>query len=242
MKLGWHGEFTLESVRAHWNQIAPQYDEHNKEMGTTHFQRFTEAMRHIELAPGMRILDVFARTANASCFLHEACPDIEYVGIDLAEKMLKVARRKYPTRHFVQTTLYALPFADASFDRVLSLETLEHVPEPLRFLSELRRVLRPGGRLVMSTPPATAEWMVSLVDALNLHHGEGPRRFLSSHTVKELLRQCGFRLLIHRGTVLIPAGPQALRRWGLEWLDERVQGTFLAEFGIRQFYVCEVAQ
>ena len=91
----------------------------------------------------------------------------------------------------------------------------------------------------MSLPPATAEWMTSLVDRFGVHHGEGPRRFLSSRTVMRLLSESGFRLLLHRGTVLIPAGPRFIRRWSLEWLDEKVQGTFLAEFGIRQFYVCE---
>lgn len=94
---------------------------------------------------------------------------------------------------------------------------------------------------MLSTPPATAEWMTALVDRMGMNHGEGPRRFLASKEVKRILAEAGFRLLLHRGTLLIPAGPRFLRRWGQEWLDERVQGTFLAEFGIRQFYVCESA-
>ncbi len=46
----------------------------------------------------------------------------------------------------------ALPFADGSFDLVVSLETLEHVPDPNRGLAELVRVTRPGGRLILSGP------------------------------------------------------------------------------------------
>lgn len=237
--LGSRGEFTLDSVRAHWNGIASHYDHDNADMGSTHSQRFVEAMKHIQLSQGMHVLDIFTRTGNASGYLHETCRDIVYVGVELSEALLRVAQRKYPQRSFLQATPYDLPFADSTFDRVLALETLEHVPEQVAFLRELRRVLRPGGRLVMSLPPATSEWMVTLVDFLNLHHGEGPRRFLPSRTVKRYLRETGFRLILHKGTVLIPAGPNFIRTWGLNWLDEKVQGTFLAELGIRQFYVCE---
>ncbi len=50
-----------------------------------------------------------------------------------------------------------LPFADASFDTVLSIEVLEHVPDPDRMLAEVRRVLRPGGALLVTVPFAVAQ-------------------------------------------------------------------------------------
>ncbi len=240
---GWrrHSEFTLEAVRSHWNQVAPVYDGWNKTYDTTHFQRFEEGLKHLNLDAGMRVLDVWCRTGNASRYISAACPGAHYIGLELAEELLWQAHQKYPQRDFVHGTMVHLPFPSASFERVVSLETLEHIPNPMQFVQEVRRVLQAGGRLVLSTPPATAEWMTALVDRLGVNHGEGPRRFLSSKEVKRLLTQAGFRLLLHRGTLLIPAGPRFLRRWGQEWLDERVQGSFLAEFGIRQFYVCETA-
>jgi ubiquinone/menaquinone biosynthesis C-methylase UbiE len=233
--------FTIESVRAHWNRVAAVYDGWNKAYDTTHFQRFVEAMKYVNLAPGLRVLDVWSRTGNASRYLFETCPEIQYTGFELSEGMIRLARQKYPQRSFAEGSLVALPFPGAYFDRVVSLETLEHVPAPVQFLQELRRVIKPGGRLVMSLPPAYAEWMTALVDGLKVNHGEGPHRFLPSREVKQLLSQCGFRLLIHRGTVLIPAGPAFLRQKGNQWLEEHVQGTFLAEMGIRQFYVCEAS-
>lgn len=240
MKLfGWRGEFTSASVRAHWNHVAETYDGWNRKYATAHFQRFQEAMRHIRLEAGMRVLDVWSRTGNASRFLLEACPQIEYVGVELAENMARLAHQKYPQQTFLNAELTALPLASGTFDRVLSLETLEHVPEPKDFLAELRRVIRPGGLLVLSHPPTTAEWMTSTIDMLNMNHGEGPRRFLPSREAKSLLSAAGFRILLHRGTVLLPFAPGFLKRWEENWLDLRIQGTFLAELGIRQFYVCE---
>jgi ubiquinone/menaquinone biosynthesis C-methylase UbiE len=241
MKANRQKGFTLEAVRAHWNQVAPVYDGWNKRYDTTHFQRFEEGLLHLDLQPGMRLLDVWSRTGNASRYVLDSCPEISYTGIELSEALAGMARQKYPQRSFLQGSPQTLPFDKGTFERVLSLETLEHMPEPGRFLSELRRVIVPGGRLVLSTPPATVEWMTALVDRLGLNHGEGPRCFLPSRQVKALLAENGFRLLHHRGTLLIPAGPRFLREWGRTWLDERVQGTFIAELGIRQFYVCEAA-
>ena len=71
MSLFHRGAFTIESVRAHWNKVALGYDGWNKAYDTTHFQRFTEAMKHINLAPGIRVLDVWSRTGNASRYLFE---------------------------------------------------------------------------------------------------------------------------------------------------------------------------
>ena len=241
MSIFQRGEFSIESVRAHWNKVAEVYDGWNKAYDTTHFQRFVEAMKHVNLVPGMRVLDVWSRTGNASRYLFENCPGIEYTGLELSEGMIRLARQKYPQRSFAESSLIALPFPSAYFERIISLETLEHVPVPTQFLQEIRRVIKPGGRLVMSLPPAYAEWMTALVDGLKVNHGEGPHRFLPSREVKQLLSQCGFRLLLHLGTVLIPAGPAFLRVKGNQWLESHVQGTFLAEMGIRQFYVCEAA-
>jgi ubiquinone/menaquinone biosynthesis C-methylase UbiE len=238
---GWRGEFTLNSVRAHWNRVAPVYDRWNSRYDSTHFQRFEESLNYLPLTPGTKVLDVWSRTGNASAYIMRACPEASYVGLELAEGLLEFARQKYQECSFIQGTMVNLPFASASFDHILSLETLEHVPDPGQFLSEARRVVRDGGRLVLSTPPATAEWMTSLVDFMGMNHGEGPRRFLPSREVRKLLAANGFKLLLHRGTLLIPAGPRFLRQWGQKWLDPRVQGTFLAEFGIRQFFVCEAA-
>jgi SAM-dependent methyltransferase len=52
----------------------------------------------------------------------------------------------------VYSMAHALPFASAVFDIVLCTEMLEHVPDPAAVLSEIRRILKPGGRLIMTTP------------------------------------------------------------------------------------------
>jgi len=234
----YRNRFTLESVRYHWNNVANIYDGENRKFGYTHLQRFHEALEHVQLLPAQRILDVFTRTGNGIRSFKERCPGITMVGMELSEGMLRLAQKKIPGNPFVQSSPHLFPFRDNVFDIVLSLETLEHVPSPLEFLLELHRIMKPGARLVMSLPPATAEYTSVISDFLSIGHGEGPHRFLSSAKVKEIVRIAGFNLLLHKGTVLLPVGPEVLKRW-VDRIEHVFQGTFIAEIGIRQFYICE---
>lgn len=75
------------------------------------------------------------------------------VGADVAEAALRRARAVHPGIRFVRTSTEGqLPFEDGAFDVVWASEVIEHVADTARWLSEVRRVLRPGGRLLLTTP------------------------------------------------------------------------------------------
>jgi SAM-dependent methyltransferase len=74
------------------------------------------------------------------------------VGIDLDLPTLRHARATYPEVAGVRANLVLLPCAGASLDVVVSAQTIEHLWDQDRFMSECARVLRPGGVLAMSTP------------------------------------------------------------------------------------------
>jgi len=90
---------------------------------------------------------------------------------------------------------------------------------------------------VLSCPPATSELPYKAYSLVFGGHGEGPHRFPSSKEVKNLLKSTGWKLELHKGTVLLPVGPLVLQRFAERFI-ERFQGTFISELGIRQFYVC----
>lgn len=71
-------------------------------------------------------------------------------GFDLSESMLSVARKVCPEATFRQGNVLDLPFDDASFDAVVSAFMLMFVPDPKQAIAQMRRVLRPGGRIVAS--------------------------------------------------------------------------------------------
>jgi ubiquinone/menaquinone biosynthesis C-methylase UbiE len=94
-------------------------------------------------------------------------PDVELVGVDPSEPMLRRARRRAAELRrevtLVEAPAEALPFEDESFDTVVSLAVLCTVDDPSRVLQEIRRVLRPGGRFVFlehvrSSDPKLAQW------------------------------------------------------------------------------------
>jgi ubiquinone/menaquinone biosynthesis C-methylase UbiE len=140
---------------------ASSYDE-----STDEFDRYTErftgaiAARVVEcaqLGPEERVLDVGSGTGVVT---FKAAARVaakgKIVGIDLSDGMLRKAREK--SAHsgsgglvsFLKMDAEALVFPDGAFDCVLSLYALRHFPRPEAALAEMRRVLRPGGRVVVA--------------------------------------------------------------------------------------------
>lgn len=215
--------------------MAGIYERENARVAETHFQRFEVALEALDLDSATSLLNVWSRNGEAIDFVRPQSRGLRMVNAEISDVLLELARKTRPGHSYVQLdSLSALPFRSRSFDRVLSLETLEHCPDPAGFLAELHRIMRPGGRLVLSCPPRTAEPAYRVYSSLFGGHGEGPHRFLPSRVVIGLLKEAGWRLVDHRGTLLVPLGPRWLRRFGerlLHWIP------LLSELGIRQFYV-----
>jgi 2-polyprenyl-3-methyl-5-hydroxy-6-metoxy-1,4-benzoquinol methylase len=84
--------------------------------------------------------------------------DNEELGIKFAQENLASQDRKHNLRYdFVLGSAYELPFPEESFDLVVSCEVIEHLQYPEKMLMEARRVLRAGGKLVLSTPHRLSE-------------------------------------------------------------------------------------
>ena len=233
--------WTDADVERHWDSVASIYLRENGRVQETHSQRFVVAVGRLELFPKAQVLNVSSRDAEAEEHLRRACPEVEVVHAEISQGLIDLARSLRPqARQQKLETFSRLPFEDAAFDRVMSLETLEHASDPQAFLAELHRVARSGAILVLSCPPATSEIPYRIYTAVCGGHGEGPHRFLPSREVRRLLGAAGWEVLWHRGTLLIPVGPRWLRRWG-ERVIQRLQGGLISELGIRQFYVARRA-
>lgn len=230
--------FTIDEVASFWNRIGENYDSINAKFKEVHSQRFTESVKHLNLRNGDKILNIWSRTGNAINFLKNKEPRAEIINLEVSDIFIEISKRKFPTEKFSKTDLENLDFENNYFDHILSLETLEHAPNPLKLLKEFYRVLKPGGTIVLSLPPRTAELAEKISYLFFGNHGEGPHKFLPSKTVKKLLAEAGFKLILHKSTLLIPAGPPWLIKFG-EKIIEKFQNTFVSELGIRQFYVCE---
>ncbi len=100
------------------------------------------------LPPGCRVLDAACGTGRHSAWLAER--GLEVIGIDASPAMLARARAKVPSGWFELGDLATLPLADASVDAALCALALVHLPDLRPVMAELARVVRPGGRIVVS--------------------------------------------------------------------------------------------
>jgi len=116
----------------------------------------TAALAAASLAPGERVLDVACGTGLVSFEAARTVgPDGRVLGIDLSDGMVAAARQRparqqVPNIAFARMDAEALALPDASFDIALCTLGLMYMPEPEQALREMRRVLRPGGRLVLA--------------------------------------------------------------------------------------------
>jgi ubiquinone/menaquinone biosynthesis C-methylase UbiE len=111
-----------------------------------------------------RVLDAGCGPGQFTLIVAQKIPHAEVWGIDLAPTMIELARAHAreagATRvHFEVADVARLPFADASFDVVLSTGSIKHWPDPVAGLREMHRVLAPGGRAFIAemnrlAPPA----------------------------------------------------------------------------------------
>jgi SAM-dependent methyltransferase len=122
--------------------------QHGQLVHAEHLARYRFAA---QLARGRRVLDVASGEGYGARIL-AAAGAASVTGADVDEQAVEHARSRYPEAEFVTGDIAKLPLEDGAFDLVVSFETIEHVPKPEEALRELRRVLAPDGRLVISTP------------------------------------------------------------------------------------------
>lgn len=152
-----------------------------------HLVRFVRALPTVEHA-----LDLGCGDGRLTAHLSAA----RLTAADVSSVALQRARARAPQAAFVELEPDArLPFEDGSFGLVLCTETIEHVRDVQRLLSEVRRVLGPGGMLALTTPAhgrATAAWALvagweRVLDPLSPH-----LRFFSRRSLNRLLEEMGF--------------------------------------------------
>jgi ubiquinone/menaquinone biosynthesis C-methylase UbiE len=139
----------MSTVRTQYDRQSRSYDRR--------WARYTEQTTRLLLGearidPGERVLDVACGTGAAIGVLLESEPGQSVTGVDLSPGMLDAARRtfgRHPNVAFREAPAEALPFDPGTFDVVISASALHYFERPATALSEMVRVLVPGGRIVI---------------------------------------------------------------------------------------------
>lgn len=139
----------MRHVKDYYDRIAGRYDQRWKLYVEGTLVRLKNLMM---LTGSERVLDVACGTGELEIKLLGDNPGQEIVGIDISDKMLEVAGNKLRTFsgvRFVRSLASQLPFADGSFDVVVTANAYHYFNNPGRAASEMTRVVRPGGRVVI---------------------------------------------------------------------------------------------
>ena len=139
------GRLPADSVRAMFDRIAPVYDLMNRAMTAGLDGRWRRITAESVVKPGDAVLDACCGTGDLGIAAARAGGHV--TGLDFSERMIERARRKAPQIEWMNGDMLALPFADATFDAATDGFGVRNVDDLERALLELRRVLRPGGRL-----------------------------------------------------------------------------------------------
>ena len=141
------GRLTPGAVRTMFDRIAPVYDAMNRAMTAGLDRRWRRETARAAVSPGDRVLDTCCGTGDlAIACLAEGG---EVTGLDFSERMLERARAKSDQVEWMQGDALALPFEDGSFDAATVGFGVRNLEDLDRGLAELRRVVRPGGRLAI---------------------------------------------------------------------------------------------
>ncbi len=186
-----------------WSQELTEM--HEAELGSSH---------PIEVASRQRALDAIGRYADAlhvvlevGCasgyFLGElaqALPSSLVMGADNVPALLQRLAQRHPEIPLLQFDIVRVPLPDASVDAVVALNVLEHIQDDAGAITQIRRILRPGGVFYLEVPAGPLLYGVH--DRVLMHH----RRY-SLRGAVALLKHAGFRIkrATHLGCFVYPA-------------------------------------
>jgi ubiquinone/menaquinone biosynthesis C-methylase UbiE len=175
--------------------------------------------RRLRLARGNRVLEIGFGNGKLLPALLSCADDLSYVGADIAETMVADATASElkavaaGRASFQLASAEALPFADKNFDRVFAVNVIYFWPEPARALTEIRRVLRPGGFSVVATVASgPGETPPPFARAEFGFHRRDPE------TVAALHREAGFKdveLDDFEEMITLPGGVPRRRRYAI---------------------------
>ena len=184
---------TESTVQAQYDNLAKSYDWRWRRYiaNTLVFLR-----DWANITPSSVVVDVGCGTGELARLLLEKNPHQVIIGFDISEKMLAHAKQKlkhFDQVRFEQASASALPIPDNAFEVVVSANAFHYFPEPEKALAEIRRVLKPGGEIVILDwckdflVCRICDWVLRWIDPAH-------QQCYTEAKLHDLLKTTGFRI------------------------------------------------
>ncbi|QLY30074.1 class I SAM-dependent methyltransferase [Nocardia huaxiensis] len=178
--------------------------------------------RLLELCEGKTVLEAGSGEGYGANMIAGVAERV--IGLDYDDSAVAHVRAKYPRVEMVQGNLADLPLEDNSVDVVVNFQVIEHLWDQAQFLRECLRVLKPGGKLLISTPNRIT-FSPGRDTPLNPFH----TRELNAAEMDELLVEAGFAVEVMSG-VFHGANLVALdEKWGGSIIDAQIARAIAGE-------------
>jgi 2-polyprenyl-3-methyl-5-hydroxy-6-metoxy-1,4-benzoquinol methylase len=139
------------------------------------------------------LLDVGCGTGELAGYIDPS----RYLGIDRDEDSVAIARKKFSAHRFLSLDEFNSAPNQSQFDQIVGLAVIEHVDDPQRWLGWLRTLLKPGGRIILTTPHPSMRRLHEFGARIGLFSREGAkehRELIDRQRMAELADASGFRI------------------------------------------------
>lgn len=204
-------EWSLSEMGEFWDNL-DEYDDINSQI-YPYKERFNNSKKLLndlilDNFKPTNCLDIQTRTGNGSIFWKKVYPELDFTIADFSKNFLEKSKKNLNDRNIAHKDYFInefpLPFNDNSFDFVLTYETVEHISNYKIFLSEITRVTKKNGILILTCPNYSWEIVHFIAAVLNINHSEGPHTFIKKKFLDDEIKKNNLKVLNYNTSIFLP--------------------------------------
>lgn len=185
-------------------------------------QEVLGAIERFGVMPVRDIVDLGTADGRMLDTLHQKYRDANCIGIEYSSELVRYAKERFPHLKIIQGDIQSIPLADESSDVVIAAAVIEHLDSPSKMMREVRRILREGGILILTSPDPFWERLAAFTGQIEKgkHHS-----VMDLAALMDLAQGAGFTVMFKNKFMLSPIGMPLER--GIETILRAIHFDFM---------------